>query len=72
MSKFLLNLLVQISEAFVYSKIQILFGNNFSSDSGPSGPAPAASPAGRRARARSTQPTRPEQPWRICQNAPLL
>jgi hypothetical protein len=30
MSKFLLNLLVQISKAFVYSKIQILFGNNSS------------------------------------------
>jgi hypothetical protein len=28
MSKFHLNLLVQISKAFVYSKIQILFGNN--------------------------------------------
>jgi neural Wiskott-Aldrich syndrome protein len=28
MSKFLLNLPVQISKAFVYSKIQILFGNN--------------------------------------------
>jgi hypothetical protein len=28
MSKFLLNLLVQISKAFVYSKIQILFGKN--------------------------------------------
>jgi hypothetical protein len=28
MSKFLLNLLVQISKAFVYSKIQILFRNN--------------------------------------------
>jgi hypothetical protein len=28
MSKFLLNLLVQISKAFIYSKIQILFGNN--------------------------------------------
>jgi hypothetical protein len=28
MSKFLLNLVVQISKAFVYSKIQILFGNN--------------------------------------------
>jgi hypothetical protein len=37
MSKFLLNLLVQISKACVYSKIQILFRNNFSSDSGPSG-----------------------------------
>jgi hypothetical protein len=72
MSKFFLNLLVQISKAFVYSKIQILFGNHFSSDFGPSGPAsssPAASPAGRRARA---QPTQPEQPWRICQKAPLL
>jgi hypothetical protein len=73
MSKFLLNLLVQISKAFVYSKIQILFGNNFSSDSGPSGPAPSSPsplrPAGRRACA---QPTRPEQPWRICQKAPLL
>jgi hypothetical protein len=30
MSKFLLNLLLQISKAFVYSKIQILFGNNSS------------------------------------------
>jgi hypothetical protein len=35
MSKFLLNLLVQISKTFLYLKIQILFGNNFSSDSGP-------------------------------------
>jgi hypothetical protein len=72
MSKFLINLLVQISKAFVYSKIQILFRNNFSSDSGPSGPAPSSPgrfAAGRRARARST---RPEQPWRICQKAPLL
>jgi hypothetical protein len=42
MSKFLLNHLVQISKAFVYSKIQILFGNNFSSNSGPSGPAPSS------------------------------
>jgi hypothetical protein len=52
MSKFFLNLLVQISKAFVFLKIQILFENHFSSDSGPSGPAPsspAASPAGSRA-----------------------
>jgi hypothetical protein len=72
MSTFLLNLLVQISKAFVYSKIQILFRNHFSSDSGPSGPAlssPTASPVGRDVRAR---PTRPEQPWHICQKAPLL
>jgi hypothetical protein len=42
MSKFLLNLLVQISKDFVYSKIQILFGNHFSSDSDPTGPAPSS------------------------------
>jgi hypothetical protein len=76
MSKFLLNLLVQISKAFVYLKIQILFGNNFSSDSGPSDPAPSSPgqlrPTGRRARTRSTRPTGPEQPWRIYQKAPLL
>jgi hypothetical protein len=40
MSKFLLNLLVQISKAGVYSKIQFLFEKEFSSDFGPSGPAP--------------------------------
>jgi hypothetical protein len=42
MSKFLLNLLVQISKAFVYSKIQFLFEKEFSSDFGPSGLAPPA------------------------------
>jgi hypothetical protein len=42
MSKFLLNLLVQISKALVYSKIQFLFKKEFSSDFGPSGPAPPA------------------------------
>jgi hypothetical protein len=41
MSKFLLNLLVQISKAFLYSKIQILFRNNFSSDSGPAPSSPS-------------------------------
>jgi hypothetical protein len=47
MSKFLLNLLVQIFEALVYSKIQFLFGKEFSSDFGPSGPAsPVLSPFG--------------------------
>jgi hypothetical protein len=40
MSKLLLNLLVQISKALVYSKIQFLFEKKFSSDFGPSGPAP--------------------------------
>jgi hypothetical protein len=39
MSKFLLNLLLQISKAFVYSKIQFLFKKNFSSEFGPPGPA---------------------------------
>jgi hypothetical protein len=76
MSKFHLNLLVQIFKAFVYSKIQILFGNNFSSDSGPSGPTPSSpgplNPAGRRAHTWSTRPTRPKQPRHICQQAPLL
>jgi hypothetical protein len=38
MSKFLLNLLVQISNALVYSKIQFLFEKELSSDFGPSGP----------------------------------
>jgi hypothetical protein len=42
MSKFLLNLLVKISKALVYSKIQFLFENEFSSDFSPSGPAPPA------------------------------
>jgi hypothetical protein len=41
-SKFLLNLLVQISKALVYSKIQFLFEKESSSDFGPSGPAPPA------------------------------
>jgi hypothetical protein len=39
MSKFLLNLLVQIFKALVYSKVQFLFRKEFSSDFGPSGPA---------------------------------
>jgi hypothetical protein len=69
MSKFLLNLLVQIFKALIYSKIKFYSEIIFFSDSGPTGPAPAASPAGRRER---TRPTRPEQPWRTCQKAPLL
>jgi hypothetical protein len=39
MSKFLLNLLLQISKALVNSKIQLLFEKNFSSEFGPPGPA---------------------------------
>jgi hypothetical protein len=42
MLKFLLNLLVQISKALVYLKIQFLFEKESSSDFGPSGPAPPA------------------------------
>jgi hypothetical protein len=38
MSKFLLNLLLQISKALVNSKIQFLFEKNFSSEFGPPGP----------------------------------
>jgi hypothetical protein len=39
MSKFLLNLLLQIFKALVNSKIQFLFEKNFSSEFGPPGPA---------------------------------
>jgi hypothetical protein len=39
MSKFLLNLLLQISKALINSKIQFLFEKNFSSEFGPPGPA---------------------------------
>jgi hypothetical protein len=42
MSKFLVNLLVQISKELVYSKIQFLFEKEFSSDFSPSGLAPPA------------------------------
>jgi hypothetical protein len=42
MSKFLLNLLVQISKALIYSKIQFLFEKDFSSDFSPSVLAPPA------------------------------
>jgi hypothetical protein len=41
MSKFLLNLLLQISKALVYSKIKFLFGKEFSFTFGPIGPAAA-------------------------------
>jgi hypothetical protein len=40
MSKFLLNLLLQISKALVYSKIYFLFEKEFSSDFGLPSPAP--------------------------------
>jgi hypothetical protein len=39
MSKFLLNLLLQISKALVNSKTKFLFKKNFSSEFGPPGPA---------------------------------
>jgi hypothetical protein len=47
MSKFLLNLLLQISKTLVYSKIKFLFGKEFSFTFGPIGPAasrPSRSP----------------------------
>jgi hypothetical protein len=44
MSKFLLNLLLQISKALVNSKIQFLFKNNFSSEFSPLGPAGLPTP----------------------------
>jgi hypothetical protein len=60
MSKFLLNLLLQISKAFVYSKIQFLFEKNFSSEFGPPGPTSpvlARSAPQATARARSAHPS---------------
>jgi hypothetical protein len=42
MSKFLLNLIVQISKVLVYLKIQFLFKKKFFSDFGPSDPPPPA------------------------------
>jgi hypothetical protein len=47
MSKFLQNFLVQISKAFVYSKIQILFGNNSPQLSAQPRPIPFCFPTGR-------------------------
>jgi hypothetical protein len=44
MSKFLLNLLLQISKALVNSKIQFLFEKNFSSEFSPLGPAGLPTP----------------------------
>jgi hypothetical protein len=44
MSKFLLNLLLQISQALVNSKIQFLFEKNFSSEFSPLGPAGLPTP----------------------------
>jgi hypothetical protein len=59
MSKFLLNLLLQISKALVNSKIQFLFEKNFSSEFSPPGPASpvlARSAPQATARACSTHP----------------
>jgi hypothetical protein len=59
MSKFLLYLLLQISKAFVYSKIQFLFENIFSSEFGPPAqPRPCwPAPHHRPPRARSAHPS---------------
>jgi hypothetical protein len=73
MSKFLLNLLLQISKAFVYSKIQFLFEKNFSSEFGPPGPAsPMLARCAPQATARVLSPSRPTRPWRNCQKPSLL
>jgi hypothetical protein len=55
-SKFLLNLLLQISKALVNSKIQFLFENNFSSEFGPASPVLARSAPQATARTRSAHP----------------
>jgi hypothetical protein len=56
MIKFLLNLLLQISKAFVYSKIQFLFKKNFSSEFGPASPVLARSAPQAAAHAHSAHP----------------
>jgi hypothetical protein len=70
MPKFLLNLLVQIFKALVYSKIQFLFENEFFLIFLPIRPSPARAgplrPTGCRIPAR---PTRPKPRWRICRKA---
>jgi hypothetical protein len=73
MSKFLLNLILQISKALVNSKIQFLFKKNFSSEFGPPGPAsPVLACSAPQAATRALGPSRPARPWRICQKPPLL
>jgi hypothetical protein len=84
MSKFLLNLLLQISKALVNSKIQFLFGNSFSLflarptlwPTRPSvQPAPAglSSPAGQSPQAGPSRSARARR-WRNCRSAlsPLI
>jgi hypothetical protein len=56
MTKFLLNLLLQISKAYVYSKIQFLFEKNFSSEFGPASPVLARSAPHAAARTHSAHP----------------
>jgi hypothetical protein len=60
-SKFLLNLLVQISKALIYSKIQFLSEKKFSSTFGPIGPVASQPirPFGLEQPSRPSQPTRP-------------
>jgi hypothetical protein len=63
-SKFLLNLLVQISKALIYSKIQFLSEKKFSSTLGPIGPVASRPirPFGPEQPSRPSQPTRPRPP----------
>jgi hypothetical protein len=73
MSKILLNLLVQISKALVYSKNSIFIQKGIFLRFRPIRPNPAHAgplrPAGRRIPA---QPIRPKQLWRICRKAYFL
>jgi hypothetical protein len=74
MSKFLLNLLLQISKALVSSKIQFLFEKNFFLRIRPTRPSLARAGLLRTAdrHTRALGPSRPAWPWRICQKPPLL
>jgi hypothetical protein len=73
MSKFRINLLLQISKALINSKFQFLFEKNFSSEFGPPGPAsPVLARSAPQAIARALGPSRPTWPWRNCQKPSLL
>jgi hypothetical protein len=77
MPKFLLNLFLQISKALVNSKIQFLFGKEFSFAFDPIGPAasrparplsPASDLPSLPQAARTLGPSRPARQWRTGQN----
>jgi hypothetical protein len=72
-SKFLLNLLVQISKALVYSKIQFFIRKGIFLRFRHIRPSPArAGPLCPVGHPIPAQPIRPKQPWRICRKVYFL